>query len=206
LGVVGVVVAIVTGIGGLILGFLGWRRSGKAIAETMRTRVRDEQHTLIAGLADPADELSKLLEELNADVQHQPADTTVLREKAERIRVLVGDMGRTVIVDPALSEAIAELSSKALPPGPDANDIPRALEEFADLWDRVAEAKAKPDSQPARDELFNLGAGFGHKMEPLRRRCNDLRPIVEKIRERVQDIGRYGLGDFPAKPRKPQDR
>lgn len=199
---VGVVIGIVTGIAGLILGYLGWRRSGQALTETRRTTVRENQHVLIAAMASPASELDEILTELNVDLQMQPADVEALRSKAARIRSLVTDLASPVIVDPTLSDLIKKLESAALPTDQNTEDIPTALERFARLWNDVAEANAKPDSRPTREQLFNLGAGFGLTIEPLRERCNALQPIVQQIRERLREIDLYGLGNFPAQSRK----
>ena len=95
-------VGALTGVGGLVVGWLGWRRSGEALRESWRAPVREEQHALLPKLADSAAELERLLEQrVNSDVQTATEPST-LRSDAADLRRITDQLTTPVIADSEL--------------------------------------------------------------------------------------------------------
>ncbi len=195
------IVGAATGLGGLLLGWLGWARSGEALHETRRSPVREAQHSLLARISEWADGLPNLCEAINSDVQQSPPNPEKLRSQAEQLRTLVRQMTDPVIVDEQLANELAHLREVVIPSS--TGDMPVGLadsmDRFAELAEQIEEAKDRPgDSKGVRDELVRLGERRQGTLEPLRLRNGAALESAKKIRLRLREIDRDGLGNFPS--------
>lgn len=192
-------VGALTGIGGLIVAWLGWRRSGEALRESWRAPVREEQHALLPRLADSSAELENLLEErINTDVQ-VATESETLKSDAADLRRLVDQLTAPVVVDAELDGDLQRLKSVVEPSGALGGGLQGALDRFIDLTERLAAARSQAAAGSADPErLISLGAEHGQSVEPLRRRNEAALEIVRRVRQRVRVLTREGLGSFPA--------
>jgi hypothetical protein len=191
------------GVGGLVIGWLGWRRSGEALDETRRTPVREAQHALLPRLSDWAKELEHLLEQrINYDVQ-RATDPAVLTQDVAELTSLVQQITEPVVVDEELDIQLQRLRSIVTPQGVDTGGLAVSLESFSKLTGQVAQAKSGAADV---DELLALGGQHGRSIEPIRRMNEEALEAVKAIQARLRLLARHGLGKLPSASQLGTDR
>ena len=185
-----------TGAGGLVLGWLGWKRSGHALAETQWTPVRQAQHSLMAKITALAEDLHVFLpEQLNYRLQAM--DSAELTGAADHLRTIVDGMTSTVVVDKYLDEKLRKLHEEMLG-GLDRSGFADSVEEFGRLIGEIEGAKAASSTAQGAEKLFALDGRYAQTKEPLREHNSSVICIIDEVRARLDQIAREGLGDLPS--------
>lgn len=186
-----------TGAGGLVLAWLGWKKSGQALAESQWTPVRQAQHNLMATITALAEDLHVFLpEQLNYRLQAM--DSAELTAAADHLRTIVNGMTSTVVVDKRLDEKLRMLREEVLLGGSDRSGFADSVEEFGKLIGEIVAAKAATSTAQGAEKLFALGGRYAQTKEPLRERNSRVICIIDEVRARLGQIAREGLGDLPS--------
>ena len=185
-----------TGAAGLVFGWLGWKKSGQALAEAQWTPVRQAQHSLMARITALAADLHVfLLEQLNFRLQSM--DPAELTDAADHLRTIVDGMTSTVVVDKYLDEKLRKLREEVLG-APNQSGFADSVEVFGRLIGEIEGAKAAASTAQGAEKLFALGGRYEQTKEPLRSRNSDVISTVDDVRTRLDQIAREGLGDLPS--------
>ena len=195
------IIGTVTGLAGVVFGFLGWKRAGDALKETRRDPVRQEQHRILSERSGQLRELEKLLRQVNTDVQSNPQPDE-LRCVADQLASMAASlMAEPRIVDPELRKSLTAVSHAVAPHDDRDGGVSGVLRRYADICQEVTERLQRPgDSQGVRNDLVSVGERRARLHDNTRDGIRYALEHVDRALERVRQIEAEGFGDFPARP------
>lgn len=187
-------VGTLAGIGGLVLGWLSWRRSGDALRETRWSPIRQAQHALLPELGDWAASLKALLEDrINFDVQQSPLKREVLATDADNLHTLVTQMTEPEVVDDELQSDLVVLRSLVLSTNSERTGLVSQLGNLVAVAEEIEQTQGSINTE----QLLGLGARRGQSVEITRSVNAEALEVLQAIQSRLRVLARLGLGDSP---------